>query len=95
MSAIPRYSRPSELSRWHSQYHALLFNISRTSAQARRQHEAAIKTETILGAKMLELTSRGEGKLSGTIPLERTHSPYDLPDALGTCVGKLRDGKDS
>lgn len=45
--------------------------------------EAAIKTETILGAKMLELTPRGEGKLSGTIPLTRTHSPYDLPDALG------------
>jgi phospholipid/cholesterol/gamma-HCH transport system substrate-binding protein len=45
--------------------------------------EAAIKTETILGSKMLELTSRGEGKLTGTIPLERTTSPYDLPDALG------------
>ena len=45
--------------------------------------EAAIKTETILGSKMLELTSRGDGKLSGSIPLERTHSPYDLPDALG------------
>ncbi|MGB8390879.1 MCE family protein [Mycobacterium sp.] len=45
--------------------------------------EAAIKTETILGSKMLELTSRGEGKLTGTIPLERTTSPYDLPVALG------------
>lgn len=45
--------------------------------------EAAIKTETILGAKMLELTPRGNGKLSGTIPLERTTSPYELPDALG------------
>ncbi len=45
--------------------------------------EAAIKTETILGSKMLELTSRGQGKLAGTIPLERTTSPYDLPDALG------------
>jgi phospholipid/cholesterol/gamma-HCH transport system substrate-binding protein len=45
--------------------------------------EAAIKTETVLGAKMLELTPRGDGKLTGTIPLERTHSPYDLPDALG------------
>lgn len=45
--------------------------------------EAAIKTETILGAKMLELTPRGDGRLSGTIPLERTTSPYDLPDALG------------
>ncbi len=45
--------------------------------------EAAIKTETILGAKMLELTPRGNGELSGTIPLERTTSPYELPDALG------------
>ncbi|OJZ74464.1 mammalian cell entry protein [Mycobacterium paraffinicum] len=51
--------------------------------------EAAIKTETILGAKMLELTSRGEGKLSGTIPLERTHSPYDLPDALGDLTTEI------
>ncbi|WP_139333058.1 MCE family protein [Mycobacterium sp. SP-6446] len=45
--------------------------------------EAAIKTETILGSKMLELTSRGNGSLTGPIPLERTRSPYDLPDALG------------
>jgi phospholipid/cholesterol/gamma-HCH transport system substrate-binding protein len=45
--------------------------------------EAAIKTETILGSKMLELTSRGDGKLKGAIPLERTTSPYDLPVALG------------
>ncbi|OBF19939.1 mammalian cell entry protein [Mycobacterium kubicae] len=45
--------------------------------------EASIKTETILGTKMLELTSRGDGRLTTTIPLERTTSPYDLPDALG------------
>ncbi len=45
--------------------------------------EAAIKTETILGSKMLELTSRGDGELNGAIPLERTTSPYDLPVALG------------
>ena len=45
--------------------------------------EAAIKTETVLGTKMLELTPRGDGTLSGTIPLERTRSPYDLPSALG------------
>ncbi|RDH79935.1 MCE family protein [Mycolicibacterium moriokaense] len=45
--------------------------------------EAAIKTETVLGAKNLELTPRGEGRLSGPIPIERTQSPYDLPDALG------------
>ena len=45
--------------------------------------EAAIKIETVLGTKMLELTSRGDGELRGTIPLERTTSPYDLPTALG------------
>lgn len=45
--------------------------------------EAAIKTETVLGTKMLELTPRGDGELAGTIPLERTTSPYDLPTALG------------
>ena len=45
--------------------------------------EAAIKTETVLGNKMLEVTPRGDGILEGTIPLERTTSPYDLPTALG------------
>ena len=55
----------------------------RHSIELGERTEAAIKTETILGAKMLELTSRGDGKLTGTIPLERTTSPYDLPDALG------------
>ena len=45
--------------------------------------EAAIKVETVLGTKMLDLKSRGDGQLSGTIPLERTTSPYDLPSALG------------
>ncbi len=55
----------------------------RKSLELGDRTEAAIKTETVLGAKMLELTSRGEGRLIGTIPLERTHSPYDLPVALG------------
>jgi phospholipid/cholesterol/gamma-HCH transport system substrate-binding protein len=45
--------------------------------------EAAIKTETVLGTKFLEVTPRGDGSLGGPIPLERTKSPYDLPDALG------------
>lgn len=45
--------------------------------------EAAIKTETVLGTKMLDLTPRGDGILNGPIPLERTRSPYDLPSALG------------
>lgn len=45
--------------------------------------EAAIRTETVLGAKVLELTSRGDGSLGGPIPVERTKSPYDIPAALG------------
>lgn len=45
--------------------------------------EAAIKTRSILGAKVLELTPKGDGRQSGPIPLDRTTSPYQLPDALG------------
>ncbi len=45
--------------------------------------EAAIKTKGLLGTKVLEVTSRGGGQLEGTIPVERTRSPYQLPDALG------------
>lgn len=45
--------------------------------------EAAIKTKSILGAKILEVTPRGDGRQSGPIPLDRTTSPYQLPDALG------------
>ncbi|GAY13999.1 MCE family protein [Mycobacterium sp. shizuoka-1] len=44
---------------------------------------AAIKTKSILGAKILELTPGGDGTQSGPIPLDRTTSPYQLPDALG------------
>jgi len=58
--------------------------------------EAAIKTETVLGTKMLELTPRGEGTLRGPIPLERTTSPYDLPSALGdltTTISGLDTGQ--
>ncbi|KRD13402.1 mammalian cell entry protein [Mycobacterium sp. Root265] len=55
----------------------------RTGVELGDRTEAAIKTETVLGTKMLELTPRGDGALSGTIPLERTTSPYDLPTALG------------
>lgn len=45
--------------------------------------EAAIKTKSVLGAKILEVSPRGDGRQSGPIPLERTRSPYQLPDALG------------
>lgn len=44
--------------------------------------EAAIETNTLLGTKILTLSPRGSGRLSETIPLERTRSPYQLPDAL-------------
>ena len=45
--------------------------------------EAAIKTKTVLGAKILNITSRGDAPLSGPIPVERTTPAYELPDALG------------
>lgn len=45
--------------------------------------EVAIKTKSILGAKILEITPLGDGRQSGPIPLDRTTSPYQLPDALG------------
>ena len=45
--------------------------------------EAAIKTKSLLGAKILEVTPRGDNSQSGPIPIERTASPYQLPDALG------------
>jgi phospholipid/cholesterol/gamma-HCH transport system substrate-binding protein len=45
--------------------------------------EAAIKTDTLLGTKIVDVHPRGEGQLSQTIPLERTRAPYQLPDALG------------
>ena len=58
------------------------FNVDKDIRLGDRS-EAAIKTRTVLGAKILELTPRGEGRLPGPIPLDRTQSPYQLPDALG------------
>lgn len=45
--------------------------------------EAAIKTKSLLGAKILDVTPRGDGQLGAPIPTQRTRSPYQLPDALG------------
>jgi phospholipid/cholesterol/gamma-HCH transport system substrate-binding protein len=45
--------------------------------------EASIKTKSLLGAKIVDVTPRGGGQLDGAIPLDRTVSPYQLPDALG------------
>ena len=51
--------------------------------------EAAIKTKGLLGTKILEVTSRGGGLQDGTIPLDRTTSPYQLPDALGELASTI------
>lgn len=53
--------------------------------------EAAIKTNTLLGAKILEVSPRGNGRLSQTIPVERTTSPYELSDALGDLTKTISD----
>lgn len=47
------------------------------------QTEANIRTKSLLGAKVLQVTPRGNGELAQAIPVERTKSPYQLPDALG------------
>lgn len=51
--------------------------------------EAAVKTKSLLGAKILEITPRGDGKLSGPIPLDRTTPAYQLPDALGDLASTI------
>ncbi len=45
--------------------------------------EAAIKTKSLLGVKVLEVIPRGDGEINETIPLDRTTPAYQLPDALG------------
>ncbi len=52
---------------------------------------AAIKTNTVLGRKSLELLPQGQGALrrDDTIPLERTTSPYSLNEALGDLAGTV------
>jgi phospholipid/cholesterol/gamma-HCH transport system substrate-binding protein len=44
--------------------------------------EATIKSTTLLGNKVLEVSPRGPGQLSSAIPTNRTTSPYQLPDAI-------------
>lgn len=56
--------------------------------------EAAITTKSLLGARILEITPRGDGRLAGPIPLERTTAPYQLPDALGD-LGAAISGLDT
>lgn len=65
-----------------SQRVLVTFHIARDIRLGERS-EAAIKTDSLLGSKIVELTPRGNGALAGPIPLNRTRPPYELPDALG------------
>ncbi|SKG72638.1 virulence factor Mce [Mycobacteroides abscessus subsp. bolletii] len=51
--------------------------------------EAAIKTISVLGNKILDVTPRGDGHLAAVIPLDRTTSPYQLPDAVGDLTATI------
>ncbi|RDH80050.1 MCE family protein [Mycolicibacterium moriokaense] len=51
--------------------------------------EAAIKTKSLLGTKMLDVIPHGQGQLAGPIPMSRTVSPYQLPDALGDLANTI------
>ena len=51
--------------------------------------EAAIKTKSLLGSKVVDLTPRGNGRQTDPIPLDRTQSPYQLPDALGDLTATI------
>jgi phospholipid/cholesterol/gamma-HCH transport system substrate-binding protein len=53
--------------------------------------EAAIKTKTVLGAKILSITSRGDKTLTAPIPVERSTPAYELPDALGDLTNTVKN----
>ncbi|TDC96063.1 MlaD family protein [Actinomadura sp. 7K507] len=44
--------------------------------------EASIKIKTVLGAHYLELIPRGKGELGRSIPIERTHVPFEVVPAI-------------
>ena len=64
------------------------------SAHLGDRTEAAIKTKSLLGARMLEITPRGDSDLTGPIPIERTSAPYQLTDALNDLTTTV-DGLDT
>jgi virulence factor Mce-like protein len=55
--------------------------------------EAAIKIETVLGAKYLALVPRGSAELDpdDRIPLDRTASPYDVVEAFADLSTTVQD----
>ncbi|KQY57682.1 MULTISPECIES: MCE family protein [unclassified Nocardioides] len=48
------------------------------------ESQASIKVKTLLGAMYLEIEPAGSGQMDegDTIPIDRTHSPYDVIDAF-------------
>jgi phospholipid/cholesterol/gamma-HCH transport system substrate-binding protein len=56
------------------------FKVGKT-VRLRDRTDAAIKTKGLLGSKVLDVIPRGPGQLAGPIPIDRTISPYQLPDA--------------
>jgi phospholipid/cholesterol/gamma-HCH transport system substrate-binding protein len=51
--------------------------------------EARIRAKSLLGTKVLEVLPRGDDTLVETIPIDRTTSPYQLPDAIGDLATTL------
>jgi phospholipid/cholesterol/gamma-HCH transport system substrate-binding protein len=66
----------------------ITFNVD-DGVRLGQRTEAAVKTKSLLGAKILEITPRGDGTLTGPIPLERTTPAYQLPDALGDLANTI------
>ncbi len=54
----------------------------RTAERLGDQTSATIRLKTVLGQKYLSLEPKGAGELKGTIPLERTASPFDVLQAV-------------
>jgi phospholipid/cholesterol/gamma-HCH transport system substrate-binding protein len=56
--------------------------------------EAAVKTKSLLGSRLLSINPQGSGTLTGPIALERTTPSYQLSDALGDLSTTI-DGLDT
>lgn len=65
------------------------FNVDKDIRLGERS-EAAIRAKSLLGAKVLEITPRGDGSLSSPIPQDRTTPAYQLPDALGDLTQTIK-----
>lgn len=62
-------------------------------AEIGKETRATIKVGTVLGQKFLQLTPEGSGSLASgeTIPLKRTHSPYDVIKAFSGLTKRTED----